>query len=141
MDAQTIVNAVNRRRYPRNYWGRIARHCGDFLIQNPRSSIRWTRRSGNGAANILANWASYEPNKEWANEIPHCIWACIQKDKALCNLSWYIILSFFNNKKISNKKNRNKDGWYSGTVPEYTNIDGQIHKSQDRFETPHTKSS
>jgi hypothetical protein len=22
----------------------------------------------------------------WANETPLCIWACIQKDKALCNL-------------------------------------------------------
>jgi ribonuclease HI len=87
MDTQTIVNAVNRRRYPRNYWGRIARHCGEFLTQNPRSSVRWTRRSGNEAAHILANWASFEPNKVWANETPLCIWACIQKDKALCNLS------------------------------------------------------
>jgi ribonuclease HI len=88
MDAQFIVNAANRRRYTQNYWGGIARQCGDFLSQNPRSSIRWTRKSGNGAAHILANWASFEPDhKEWVNETPHCIWACIQKDKVLCNLS------------------------------------------------------
>jgi ribonuclease HI len=86
MDAQTIVNAVNRQRYTRNYWGRIAKQCGDFLRENPRSSIRWTRRSGNEAAHMLANWASLEPDRDWVNETPNCIWACIQKDRALCNL-------------------------------------------------------
>jgi ribonuclease HI len=64
MDAQTIVKAVNERRFHRSYWGRIARQGGDFLRQNPSSSIQWTKRAGNEAAHLLANWAAVEPDKD-----------------------------------------------------------------------------
>jgi hypothetical protein len=58
VDANTIVCAVNHRRYPQNYWGRIARRCGEFLIRNPRLSISWARRTRNIVAQVLINWAS-----------------------------------------------------------------------------------
>jgi ribonuclease HI len=80
MDASTIVSAVKKRCYPRNYWGRIARRCGEFLNRNHRSGISWVRRTGNIAAHMLANWASNEPDRDWNYETPLCIQTYIQND-------------------------------------------------------------
>ncbi|MCI48644.1 hypothetical protein A2U01_0069887, partial [Trifolium medium] len=32
MDSSTIVNAVKKRQYPRSYWGKIARRCGEYTL-------------------------------------------------------------------------------------------------------------
>ncbi|PNX55458.1 ribonuclease H [Trifolium pratense] len=85
MDSLSIVESVKKRRYTRNYWGRIARRCGEYLDKNPRSGICWVRRTGNIAAHSLANWAILEPNKTWCNETPMCIRDIVQKDKPPCN--------------------------------------------------------
>jgi hypothetical protein len=80
MDALTTVLAVQQQRYPRTYWGKVARRCGTFINRNPLSNITWVCISGNKAAHQLANWASLEPNMTWINETPPCIMEYIQKD-------------------------------------------------------------
>jgi ribonuclease HI len=85
MDSRTIVTAVQKRQYPRCYWGRIAKRCGDLFDQNPRFKINWVRRSGNTVAHALANWARLEPNKYWNDQFPLCINDMIQKDISSCN--------------------------------------------------------
>jgi hypothetical protein len=54
-DSSTIVTAVQKRQYPRCYWGRIAKRCGALLDQNPIFKIVWVRRSGNAAFHVLAH--------------------------------------------------------------------------------------
>jgi hypothetical protein len=54
MDSSSIVDTVKNKSYPRNYWGRIVRRCGDDIGRNPKLSICWVRRSGNIAAPALA---------------------------------------------------------------------------------------
>jgi ribonuclease HI len=85
MDAKTIVDAVTKLNFPHVYWGRIALRCRRLIDSNPRISLRWVRRSGNGAAHCLANWAPSEPNKIWTDIVPFCILDVIQKDVSLCN--------------------------------------------------------
>jgi ribonuclease HI len=87
MDASVIVEAVKHQRYPRNYWGKVTRRCGEKINRNPKLSISWIRRTGNQAAHTLANWARFEPNKTWLNETPLCITEIIQKDISMCNCS------------------------------------------------------
>jgi ribonuclease HI len=83
IDSLTVINAMRNRRYPRNYWGKIARRCNAFLDQHPLSNVNWICRSGNQAADALAKWASREPNRNWINEPPTCIVEIIQKDNSL----------------------------------------------------------
>jgi ribonuclease HI len=85
MDARIIVEAVNQWRFPRSYWGRMARRCGEQIKSNPKLSLNWVRRTGNGAAHTLANWDRFEPNKTWFTEPPLCIKEIIQKDVSICN--------------------------------------------------------
>jgi ribonuclease HI len=70
MDSKLIVDAVQNRRFSRNYWGCISRHCASMLQANPNRSICWTKRSGNNAAHTLACWAFSEPNRTWTNDTP-----------------------------------------------------------------------
>jgi ribonuclease HI len=79
LDNQVVVKAINDRNYPRKYWGQLARF-GEFLSENPRSSIRWTRRTGNRVAHFLASQAAKEPNATWMGFAPPCINNHIQKD-------------------------------------------------------------
>ncbi|KAK2419793.1 hypothetical protein QL285_030613 [Trifolium repens] len=89
MDSKIIVDAVNDRKYGRNYWGRLARRNGNVIHTNPQLSIAWTKRTGNLAAHVLANWALSEPNKTWADDPPLCIKDIIQKEISSCNSSSY----------------------------------------------------
>jgi ribonuclease HI len=71
MDNSEVVKAIQRNRYPRRYWGQIARRGGDFIRANPStSSIQWVRRTGNEAAHQMAKWAEVEPNKTWVDNYP-----------------------------------------------------------------------
>jgi ribonuclease HI len=89
MDSKIIVDAVNDRKYGRNYWGRLARRSGNVIHTNPKLSIAWTKRTGNSAAHVLANWAFSEPNKTWADDPPLCIMDIIQKEISACISSSY----------------------------------------------------
>jgi ribonuclease HI len=70
MDAKTIVDSARKKTYPRFYWGKIARNCGDVMNRKPNVSIRWVRRTGNKVAHSLAKWAILEPNQDWASVVP-----------------------------------------------------------------------
>jgi ribonuclease HI len=80
MDAKMIVQAVKTKRYPRDYWERIARRCGGILNGYPNVSLNWIRRTGNRVAHNLARWAAIEPNSEWNNIVPPQIAIHIQND-------------------------------------------------------------
>jgi ribonuclease HI len=54
MDARTIVDSVKKKTYPRFYWGKIVRSCGDVMNRKPNISIRWVRRTGNKVVQSLA---------------------------------------------------------------------------------------
>jgi ribonuclease HI len=51
MDAYSIVQAVQKKIYPRLYWGKIARRSGEMLTQHPNVSLAWVRRTRNRVAN------------------------------------------------------------------------------------------
>jgi ribonuclease HI len=103
MDSNLIVDAVKNQTFSRNYWGRISRYCASTLQSNPKRSISWTRRSGNKAAHVLANWAFSEPNRTWVNDTPLCIQDIIQKDISICiPVFLSIIIIFFQKKKTTN---------------------------------------
>jgi ribonuclease HI len=71
MDNQSVVQAVLSGRYPRRYWGLIARRCGDYIRENPKlTSVQWVRRTGNNAAHQMARWAAIEPNRIWVDNYP-----------------------------------------------------------------------
>jgi ribonuclease HI len=84
MDSKLIVDAVQNQNFSRNYWGCIARHCASTLHLNLNRSICWTRRSGNSAAHVLANWAFSEPNRTWVNDTHLCIQDIIHKEMSTC---------------------------------------------------------
>ncbi|XP_045831362.1 uncharacterized protein LOC123922707 [Trifolium pratense] len=81
MDSQTIVKAIKEKATVRKNWGRVVRRCIGFLGENPNADIRWVPRSANRAAHEMAKWTEHEPNSEWSNCVPTCIWPFIQKDK------------------------------------------------------------
>jgi hypothetical protein len=87
MDSSSIVDTMKSKSYPRNYWGWIARRCGEEIGRNPKRSICWVRRTGNQTAHALANWACNEPNKTWLYETPFCIQEIIKNHDSLCNCS------------------------------------------------------
>jgi ribonuclease HI len=100
MDSKLIVEAVQNQSFSRNYWGCISRHSASILHSNPNRSICWTRRSGNNAAHILANWAFSEPNRIWVNDTPLSIQDIIQKEISTCiPISWFLIYVLFQKKK------------------------------------------
>jgi ribonuclease HI len=65
MDSSMVVKAVQRNRYPRHYWGQIARKGGYYIKANPNMTIQWVRRTRNEAAHQMAKWAGIEPNMTW----------------------------------------------------------------------------
>jgi ribonuclease HI len=80
MDADKIVQAIVKKKYPRNQWGEVVRHCARVLEDNSQISIRWTGRDSNAAAHALARWAIQEPNTFWSDNFPFCLHPHIQKD-------------------------------------------------------------
>jgi ribonuclease HI len=80
MDARIVVEAIKKKRFPRVYWGKIAKKCSMILDKYPNVSISWIRRSGNTVAHNLAKWAAIEPNKNWLTIVPPQIALHIQKD-------------------------------------------------------------
>ncbi|GAU24876.1 hypothetical protein TSUD_116000 [Trifolium subterraneum] len=70
-DNQEVVNTIHNRRYPRSYWGGCAQRIGERLEATPRLSLRWIRRTGNQVACQLDRWAAIEPNRSWAEFVPH----------------------------------------------------------------------
>jgi ribonuclease HI len=80
MDAKMIVQAVKTNRYPRDYWGRIAKRCSEILNRYPNASLHWIRRTRNKVAHNLARWAVIEPNMDWNHIVPPQIAIHIQND-------------------------------------------------------------
>jgi ribonuclease HI len=80
MDAEKIVNAVQKRSFPRTSWGQLARSCSRVCDQLGNVTVKWVSRQGNQAAHVLARWALTEPDKFWPNNFPFCILDHIQKD-------------------------------------------------------------
>ncbi|XP_045791640.1 uncharacterized protein LOC123886358 [Trifolium pratense] len=83
MDSQLLVNAVKGKTLIRKNWGCVVRRCIKLLEDNPNIDIRWVKRSANRVAHDMANWAEIEPNREWGNDVPLCIWPFIQKIRVL----------------------------------------------------------
>jgi ribonuclease HI len=83
MDSKLIVEAVQNKKFSRNYWGCISRHCASVFQSNPNRSICWTKREGNNAAHTLASWTFSEPNRTWVNNTPLCIQDIIHKEISL----------------------------------------------------------
>ncbi|CAJ2635380.1 unnamed protein product [Trifolium pratense] len=83
MDSQIIVTAIKGKAEIRKGWGGVVRRCITFLESNPNSDIRWVQRGANRVAHELAKWVEFEPNSEWSNCVPMCIWPLIQKEKSL----------------------------------------------------------
>jgi hypothetical protein len=83
MDNKGIVEAIQNGKYPRTYWGKLARNSGDYIRGDNQININWVRRNGNKAAYEFARWASLEPNKIWAGNfasLPPPVVNHIQKD-------------------------------------------------------------
>ncbi|MCH81038.1 putative ribonuclease H protein [Trifolium medium] len=55
MDAKQVVLAIQKKNYPRVYWGRIAKRCGEILHNSSNISISWVRRTGNQVAHNLTD--------------------------------------------------------------------------------------
>ncbi|PNY14017.1 cytochrome p450 [Trifolium pratense] len=83
MDSQIIITAIKGKAEIRKGWGGVVRRCITFLESNPNSDIRWVQRGANRVAHELAKWVEFEPNSEWSNCVPMCIWPLIQKEKSL----------------------------------------------------------
>ncbi|KAK2435146.1 putative mitochondrial protein [Trifolium repens] len=70
LDSSTVVNAIQKKDYPRVYWGSIARNGGDLLCNLPNVSVCWGRRTGNKVAHLLARWTFNQPNSGWLTSVP-----------------------------------------------------------------------
>ncbi|MCI24473.1 ribonuclease H protein, partial [Trifolium medium] len=70
LDAEKIVNAMKRKKFPRNQWGRIVQICSRVRDNLGNLDISWVSREGNQAAHVLARWAILEPNKFWSTNFP-----------------------------------------------------------------------
>ncbi|PNY07050.1 60S ribosomal protein l23 [Trifolium pratense] len=81
MDSQIIVKAIKDKAEIWKNWGWMVRRCIKFLDNNPNADIRWVPRGANRVAHEMAKWAQFEPNNDWSNCVPMCIWLFIQKDK------------------------------------------------------------
>jgi ribonuclease HI len=79
-DAKSLVDMINLRRFPLEYWGLIGQNCLEKINQSLGVSISWVRRTGNWAAHATAKWAEVEPNKIWSCNFPPPIFTHIQKD-------------------------------------------------------------
>jgi ribonuclease HI len=83
MDNKVVIEAVQSGKYPRTYWGKIARNGGDYIRRDTQTTIQWVRRNGNKAAHEIARWARIEPNKTWVENfasLPPPFVNHIQKD-------------------------------------------------------------
>jgi hypothetical protein len=72
MDNRVVVKAVQSGKYPRTYWGKIARNDGDYIRGDTQTTINWVCRNGNKAAHEIARWAKIEPNKTWVGNFALC---------------------------------------------------------------------
>jgi ribonuclease HI len=73
LDANQVVSAIKKKRFPNNGWGQIARVCSRFLEHRNDLSVNWVSRRGNQVAHHLARWAISEPDKFWVVDFPTCI--------------------------------------------------------------------
>jgi ribonuclease HI len=73
LDANQVVSAIKKKRFPNNGWGQIARVCSRFLEHRNDLSVNWVSRMGNQVAHHLARWAISEPDKFWVVDFPTCI--------------------------------------------------------------------
>jgi ribonuclease HI len=80
LDAAIIVNALNRKDFPRTNWGKSTRNSARVLSQLNNVSVTWVNRRSNQAAHALARWALREPNRIWFSDFPFCILTHIRKD-------------------------------------------------------------
>ncbi|XP_045810802.1 uncharacterized protein LOC123905222 [Trifolium pratense] len=87
MDSQIIVNAVRNREEIRKNWGSVVRRCIRFLKDNPNSDLVWVNHKANRVAHEIAKWAEHEPNCDWNECVPMCVWPLIQKDKGFVSLA------------------------------------------------------
>jgi hypothetical protein len=87
LDAKAIVDMANSRKEPRTPWGILTSQCAKKMKELNQISIIWTRKHGNKVAHELAKWARFEPNREWNENLPHCIITHIQNDMAAISLN------------------------------------------------------
>jgi ribonuclease HI len=80
LDANQVVSAIKKKKFPNNCWGQIACVFSRVLEQREDIFVSWVSRRGNQVAHNLARWAIYEPNKFWAMNFPTCILTHIQID-------------------------------------------------------------
>ncbi|MCH84388.1 ribonuclease H protein [Trifolium medium] len=80
LDANIIVQALNRKIFPRTKWGNLVRQCSRFLSRSIGISAAWVNRKSNQVAHTLARWALVEPNRNWSSNFPYCILTHIQND-------------------------------------------------------------
>ncbi|GAU16849.1 hypothetical protein TSUD_367980 [Trifolium subterraneum] len=85
IDAVVIVQAIQKREFPRTKWGRVVEWCARDFDHDSQISLKWICRQGNKAVHDLARWAFQEPNREWNTDYPHCIIRHIQKDMSHVN--------------------------------------------------------
>ncbi|MCI25672.1 hypothetical protein A2U01_0046863 [Trifolium medium] len=62
MDAKNVIDVIQKKNYPRVYWGKVAWSCEAWFQRNNGCSIRWVSRDGNKVAHELACWAGIELN-------------------------------------------------------------------------------
>jgi ribonuclease HI len=79
-DAAKVVNALEKKSFPRKIWGNVTRKISRDLDSCPLISVRWVNRKGNQVAHELARLAISEPNKFWPNNFPTCILSYILYD-------------------------------------------------------------
>jgi ribonuclease HI len=98
LDANQVVSAIKKKKFPNNCWGQIACVFSRVLEQREDISVSWVSRRGNQVAHNLARWAISEPNKFWAMNFPTCILTHIQIDMGNVSIKFIISLLFI--KKI-----------------------------------------
>jgi ribonuclease HI len=79
-DAEVIVKALEKKKFPRTIWGNLANGIARDLVSLDHISVKWVSRRGNKAAHDLARFAFVEPNRTWSNSYPQCILSHIPPD-------------------------------------------------------------
>jgi ribonuclease HI len=79
-DAEGIVKAMEKKKFPRTNWGTIANRISRDLVNLDHVSVKWVNRKGNKAAHDLTRFAFVEPTKTWSNFFPLCILSHIPSD-------------------------------------------------------------
>jgi ribonuclease HI len=79
-DAEIVIQAVIRKKFPRTNWGTVACRISRDLEESSQISVGWVKRNGNQAAHGLARLAISDPDRFWPNNYPPCILAHILSD-------------------------------------------------------------